>query len=102
MEPISFHPNAVIGASEQTTGAPAARQGAKGAGFTDAVKQAVSSANKMQVDAEESIEKLLAGKITNVYEVVNAVAKADISFKMLIELRNKLLEAYKQTMNMQI
>ena len=102
MEPISFRPNGPAGVGEQTAGASGARQTGKGAGFTDAVKRVVSSVNDIQVEADESIEKLLAGKVTNVHEVVNAVAKADISFKMLIELRNKLIEAYKQTMNMQI
>ena len=91
--------------TEQTGGAQgahAARESGKGAGFADAVKKMVTSVNDMQVEADESVEKLLAGKVTNVHEVVNAVARADVSFKMLIELRNKLVEAYKQTMSMQI
>jgi flagellar hook-basal body complex protein FliE len=34
--------------------------------------------------------------------VVAAVAEADVSFKLLLGIRNKLIEAYKQTMNMSI
>jgi len=34
--------------------------------------------------------------------VVTEVAKADMSFKLLMAVRNKVIEAYKQTINMQI
>jgi flagellar hook-basal body complex protein FliE len=43
---------------------------------------------------------LLTGKNNDITAVVSAVAKADASFKILVGVRNKLIEAYKQTMNM--
>ena len=45
---------------------------------------------------------MLAGKNSDITSVVSAMAKADMSFKLLVGVRNKLIEAYKQTMNMQI
>jgi flagellar hook-basal body complex protein FliE len=42
----------------------------------------------------------LSGKNEDITSVVSAVAKADMSFKLLVGVRNKLIEAYKQTMNM--
>jgi flagellar hook-basal body complex protein FliE len=47
-----------------------------------------------------SMTELLAGKNNDISAVVSAVAKADMSFRLLVGVRNKLIEAYKQTMNM--
>lgn len=71
--------------------------------FSNAVKaieQYVSKVDELQESSNMSIKDLLAGKNEDVTSVVSAVAKADISFKLLVGVRNKLIEAYKQTMNM--
>ena len=47
-----------------------------------------------------SIQNLLTGKEGDITTVVSAVAKADMSFKLLVGVRNKMIEAYKQTTNM--
>ena len=47
-----------------------------------------------------SIRDLLSGKSEDIASIVSAAAKADMSFKLLVGVRNKLIEAYKQTMNM--
>lgn len=73
-----------------------------GLGFTEAVRKMVNEVNAQQVKADESIEDLLTGKVHNIHEVVTNVAKADLSFKLMIQTRNKLVEAYKQTMNIQV
>lgn len=65
-----------------------------------AVGKYISKVDDLQQDSDTSIKELLAGKNTDVTSVVSAVAKADMSFKLLVGVRNKLIEAYKQTMNM--
>jgi len=60
-----------------------------------------------EVDAKQhgsdtAIRDLISGKTQEVVPVINAVAQADLSFKMLMSVRNKVIEAYKQTMNMQV
>jgi flagellar hook-basal body complex protein FliE len=55
-----------------------------------------------QQDANTSIVDLLAGKNEDINSVVASVAKADMSFKLLVGVRNKLVEAYKETMRMPI
>ena len=75
------------------------------ADFTKAVKtigQFVSEVDDLQQSSDMSIKDLLAGKNNDITSVVSAVAKADMSFKLLVGIRNKLIEAYKQTMNMQL
>ena len=71
--------------------------------FSDAGKAVgkyLSEVNDIQQSSEQSIKELLTGKNMDITTVVSAAAKADISFKLLVGVRNKLIEAYKQTMNM--
>jgi flagellar hook-basal body complex protein FliE len=67
-----------------------------------ALKEYVSEAEDFQQAANTSVQDLLAGKNEDLTSVVSAVSKADMSFKLLVGVRNKLIEAYKQTMNMQV
>jgi flagellar hook-basal body complex protein FliE len=67
-----------------------------------AVEKYVSKINENQETADTSIKDFLSGKNEDITSVVSAVAKADMSFKLLVGVRNKLIEAYKQTMNMQL
>ena len=74
-------------------------------GFENSMKVAgkyISDVDKLQQSSDTSIKDLLAGKNSDITSVVSAMAKADMSFKLLVGVRNKLIEAYKQTMNMQI
>jgi flagellar hook-basal body complex protein FliE len=66
------------------------------------LKQQISNVDQVQKDANQSIADLLTGKNEDVTSVVSAVAKADMSFKLLVGVRNKLVEAYKQTMQMNV
>ena len=70
--------------------------------FAKAIQKSLDSVNQDQQDANTSIVDLLSGKEQDVNSVVASVAKADISFKMLVGVRNKLVEAYKETMRMQL
>jgi flagellar hook-basal body complex protein FliE len=65
-----------------------------------AVEKHISKIDDLQQSSDISIQDLLAGKNEDITSVVSAVAKADMSFKLLVGVRNKLIEAYKQTMNM--
>ena len=68
--------------------------------FANAVKGYISKVDDLQQTSNMSIKDLLSGKNEDINSVVSQVAKADISFKLLVGVRNKLIEAYKQTMNM--
>lgn len=68
----------------------------------DTIKQQISNVDGLQKEADQSITDLLTGKNDDITSVVSSVAKADMSFKLLIGVRNKLIEAYKQTMQMGI
>jgi flagellar hook-basal body complex protein FliE len=77
--------------------------GSEKSGFANTVKalgEYVSKVDDLQQSSNVSVTDLLAGKNEDITSVVAAVAKADMSFKLLVGVRNKLIEAYKQTMNM--
>ncbi len=64
------------------------------------VEKYISKVDELQNNSDMFIKDLLAGKNEDIISVVSAVAKADMSFKLLVGIRNKIIEAYKQTMNM--
>ncbi|MHC4561698.1 MAG: flagellar hook-basal body complex protein FliE [Planctomycetota bacterium] len=72
------------------------------ADFGKTLTKLVGSVDDQQQQAQGAVENLLSGRSDNVLPVVTAVAKADMSFKLLMGVRNKVIEAYKQTMNMQV
>jgi flagellar hook-basal body complex protein FliE len=84
----------VIGTSK------AANSDDKKTGFADAIRDYISKVDDLQQSSDTSIADLLSGKSEDIASVVSAAAKADMSFKLLVGVRNKLIEAYKQTMSM--
>ena len=47
-------------------------------------------------DADSAVQELVQGKTENVSEVLTAVEKADLAFRALMQVRNKLIEAYEE------
>jgi len=74
----------------------------EGGRFSKTLLDVVNGVEDKQQASHAAIQDLLTGKTQDVLPVVMAVAKADMSFKLLIGVRNKVIEAYKQTMNMQV
>ncbi|TWT83400.1 flagellar hook-basal body protein FliE [Planctomycetes bacterium CA13] len=81
-----------------------AGQGAKtGADtFVNLLGGQVDKVNAMQTDANEMVHSLLTGGDVNEAEVLTSVQKADLAFRMLLQVRNKLLEAYREVQQIQI
>jgi flagellar hook-basal body complex protein FliE len=61
----------------------------------------VSQTNEAQVSSDQAIEDLVHGRTDNVEQVVLAVANAELSFQMFMEVRNKLIDSYNELMRMQ-
>ncbi len=72
------------------------------ASFSKLLETYVGKVNADQTAASSAAQDLLTGKSEDILPVVQAMAKADLSFKLLMGVRNKVIEAYKQTMNMQV
>lgn len=70
--------------------------------FKDTMAKFMTDVNTMQVKADESIEKMAAGEITDVHQVMNTVQEANVAFNMMMEIRNKVLDAYNELMRMRL
>lgn len=70
--------------------------------FQNVLKEFISDVNRLQHEAGEAIEKAIAGEVDNIHDVMIAVEKAKTSFELLMEVRNKMLEAYKELMRLQV
>lgn len=74
-----------------------------GAGsFGKLLTDQVKNVNTMQVDANDMVHSLLTGGDVNEAEVLTAVQKADLAFRMLLQVRNKLIEAYREVQQIQV
>ena len=58
--------------------------------------------NEMQTDADDMVHQMLTGGNVNQAEVLTAVQKADLAFRMMLQERNKLIEAYRELQQIQI
>jgi flagellar hook-basal body complex protein FliE len=70
--------------------------------FKDFLVQSIQDVNSMQAAADKAVEKLATGSDVNPAEVLTAVQKADIAFQMMIQVRNKLVDAFTEIKNIQI
>ncbi len=73
-----------------------------GKSFADTLKDAVQSVNQMQKDADKAMQNLATGRTDNVAEVMIATEKADIALKLMVQVRNKIIDAYQEVMKMQV
>lgn len=70
--------------------------------FGNLLETMLNKVNTMQQNGEEAITKLHSGDASHLHEVMIAVEQADISLRMLVQMRNKALTAYEEIMRMQI
>jgi flagellar hook-basal body complex protein FliE len=86
-------------------GNAAASQGAAGVhptGFMNSLQQAISKANDLQLEANQATETLMTGQTQNIHQTMVALQEADVSFQLMMQIRNKLVTAYEEIQRMQI
>ncbi len=100
--PIGIGPRGVppsLQPSEMRIGSGARETG--GADFGDLLKKAINDASDMQDESKELISAFLRGEPVELHQVMAASEEASISLEILVEIRNKLTEAYRSVMNVQ-
>lgn len=75
---------------------------AGGPSFKQVLMQNIEQVNQLQQDAEKAIEDLAAGRRDDVSSVMIAKEKADMAFKMLLQVRNKLMDAYSEIKDVRV
>ena len=73
-----------------------------GPGFGEILKDAISTVNELQKQSDQEIQKLMTGESQDLHTTVIAMQKADLSFQMMMQVRNKIVQAYQEIMRMQI
>jgi flagellar hook-basal body complex protein FliE len=69
--------------------------------FGDVLKNAVSSVNQVSDNAASQVTNLLQGGNGDINGVMIAVEKADVSFQLMMQVRNKIVSAYQDIEKMQ-
>ena len=70
--------------------------------FAETLKAAVQNVNTLQKDADLAMQKLATGESKNIPEVMIATEKADIALKLMMQVRNKIIDAYHEVIKMQV
>ena len=65
-----------------------------GSSFADTLQEQINTVNDLQRDAKEAVEDLMAGRRVDIESVMIATEKADTAFRLLVQVRNKVLAAY--------
>ena len=68
--------------------------------FGSTIEDSLKKVNELQLEKDKMIEEFAVGKNENVHEVMIALQKADVAMKLTSAVRNKVIEAYKQLINM--
>ena len=71
-------------------------------GFKEMIAEYLNETNRVQLEAGEAINKVASGEIENIHEVMIALEKSRLSLELIMEIRSKLLDAYRELMRMQM
>lgn len=74
-------------------------QDPKAPAFEDVLSGLIKDVDQAQQDADNTITQLKNGEATSIQDVVMKLEEADIAFQMMKEVRNKLVDAYKEVMS---
>lgn len=96
---FEIRPPSIVG-PPPSEGAPPA----KGVGqtFSDYLEAQINHVNRMQREADTTVASVATGQSNNVHEMMIALDKADVSFRMLARLRNKVVDAYQEIMRLSV
>ena len=70
--------------------------------FSDLLNEALDKVNTLQKESTAATESFLSGETDNIHNVMIAGSKANLALQMTIQVRNKVMDAYNEIMNMQI
>jgi|SRR5262245_11403174 flagellar hook-basal body complex protein FliE len=99
MTPIN---NIAIGQQFTLPAAPSLDGQASGPSFKDVLVDSIQQVNTMQLEADKAVETMFTGGEINPAEVLTAVQKADLAFRLTMQMRNKLMEVYQEIRDIRI
>ena len=76
--------------------------GAPAASFGEVLKDSLKQVNTLQQEADGAIASLATGGTATLHDTMLAVQKAELSFKLMMQVRNKIVEAYQEVLRMTV
>lgn len=73
-----------------------------GKDFKSVLLESLNEVNRLQTEADQGVQRLLTGETNNIAEVFAAVNKAGVAFDLLMEVRNKLTDAYQEIQQIRV
>jgi flagellar hook-basal body complex protein FliE len=70
--------------------------------FAGIINQAINEVKQAQVEADHAIQELATGNEKDIHQTMIALEKAEVSFQLMMQVRNKIVSAYEEIMRMQI
>ncbi len=72
------------------------QQSTDGSAFAQKLQEALEDVNELQQKGDEAMADLATGKVKDLHQAAIAIGKAETSMKLMLEIRNKALNAYKE------
>ena len=102
LDPISKYGIPAVGPATAGAAKPGATGAAGEKDFASLIREQLDSVSKAQGEADANVEKLVTGQSQNVTDVFVAARKAEVAFSLMMEIRNKLVDAYQELQNMRV
>lgn len=84
------------------TGIKPTNQAAEAVNFKDLLMDALNNVNSLEQESAKMTEDFIAGRTDNIHSVMIAGEKASVALQFVMEVRNKVLDAYQEIMRMQV
>ncbi|TVR64203.1 MAG: flagellar hook-basal body complex protein FliE [Gemmatimonadales bacterium] len=97
----SIHSQALRAIQQAAGGGQPPQAPESGTGFADTLKRVIGDASELQVESQNAIDAFVRGDPIEIHQVMAAVEEAGIALELLIEIRNRLTEAYRTVIQMQ-
>lgn len=74
----------------------------QGESFVDTLKDAIGDVNNLCQEADRAVQELATGKDKDIHNTMIALEKAEVSFQLMMQVRNKIISAYETIMRMSV
>lgn len=100
---MTSNPILSIGPSLEPSVAPGAKVGGSGGGsFAGLLQEAITQTSRLQHEADALAEQVARGHSGDLAATMIAIEKAQVSFQLMLQVRNKVVEAYQEIMRMPV
>ena len=93
---LSSHLQGLKGPGSSSLAKPA------GGDFADLIKKSIESVNSKQAESDKVTAELATGQSSNIHDVMIKMEEAEISLRLMVQMRNKVVDAYQEIMRMQV